>query len=828
MNDNFTNNDNLNRCSKKTDINDKPPFYEELLRHYKWGKMPDDKQNCIKETINQLLKDGEGAEDPVLLLGHVQGGKTDTYLHAIGLAIDNGIDIAIILVNDNNNLMDQTFWRTFYLYEPINDPLRVETRKITKIKEGQHIKSFNDCKGIIVCKKNKHNLQWLINDILTPGSPLLNKRVMIIDDEADIASRNFIEKYQSYSSELRRYFNVIKSGRKALCDELYHRTLNCECMMARMPDHGILVQRWLDHLGKELNDSEFGDKTSDREWHAFRSLFSSSEFRKALDLAKIAMQIDILRYCLDYCRYLQVTATPFSLLLQPYGKLNLNGRQVQAFRPRYTSIAPSYKGYVGQKEFFKEAKDEESMYSHLFHPVETEHMKAWYQGYCIRSASDVESEKASELVYAIFQYVMATAVRTLQSESEGKVAKTTAAIHVSTKNERQDSMKQNVDFILEELHSFLSKGMDSNPYFKNILAHLYKDLYESNTKGRSSGYFRQGLPTLEMTLRKMKILLDNNEISNNLVNHKNKESFSNGTFNLEKTGNIFIGGILLDRGITIPNLIMFFYGRDSQGQDTTMQHIRLFGNRKLTDMAVTRWYATEENHSRIERMFEIDEDIRKQIILAHGNTGLGIPFVGFDKDFKPCAPNKVAASDIQKVKASTRYLPHGMWTLPNEEARPIVNKIESTIITSEYYAYRDQDGFFECPVQWLEKIIKKVYKLFVFDKEYQNVHLKRDLDVIMCLLSHCAMQSGERVILRLTEERSVNRVKADGSFERSPDSSEDREKAKSKAIHKPVLTLIKEKGNWNNGKGWNNAPFFWPMLYTPSNLSPSLFTVGVK
>jgi hypothetical protein len=54
-----------------------------------------------------------------------------------------------------------------------------------------------------------------------------------------------------------------------------------------------------------------------------------------------------------------------------------------------------------------------------------------------------------------------------------------------------------------------------------------------------------------------------------------------GQLRLRTPLNIFIGGQILDRGITIANLIGFYYGRDPQRfqQDTVLQHSRMYGFR---------------------------------------------------------------------------------------------------------------------------------------------------------------------------------------------------------------------------------------------------------
>jgi hypothetical protein len=61
-----------------------------------------------------------------------------------------------------------------------------------------------------------------------------------------------------------------------------------------------------------------------------------------------------------------------------------------------------------------------------------------------------------------------------------------------------------------------------------------------------------------------------------------------GELKLRTPFNLFIGGQILDRGITIRNLIGFYYGRNPQRfqQDTVLQHSRMYGARPIDDLPV--------------------------------------------------------------------------------------------------------------------------------------------------------------------------------------------------------------------------------------------------
>ena len=76
--------------------NSKTPIWDTLKANYPYGVMPEEKIKCVEETVDKLLEVGEHAEEPGLLLGKIQCGKTDTFEDIIGLAFDKGVDVAIV------------------------------------------------------------------------------------------------------------------------------------------------------------------------------------------------------------------------------------------------------------------------------------------------------------------------------------------------------------------------------------------------------------------------------------------------------------------------------------------------------------------------------------------------------------------------------------------------------------------------------------------------------------------------------------------------------------------------------------------------------------
>lgn len=348
--------------------NSDTPIYDTLVKYYPYGKMPEEKIKCIQDTVAQLLEEGPRAEEPGLLLGKIQCGKTDTFEDIIGLAFDKGIDITIVLTKGTKPLAEQTLKRmeNDYRFFETSDDLKQETTiniyDIMSIWKNLKQARVEGCKTVIVCKKQATNLAHLI-DMFNKNCPYLKKKkVLIVDDEADFASRNY---------------------------------------------RAVRMEAETDEEGNPIA------KTAESE------------------MAKISQQIDDFRKIPAYCRYLQVTATPYCLYLQPQGELNLNGNIVKPFKPRFTSLVPIHSAYIGGKEYFEDSQNPDSMYNHLFHQIEQKCIDVLGHEDKRYLNSNVSSGNIYGLTYSLVSYFMATAVRRIQvRENEHKDYKTSALIHV--------------------------------------------------------------------------------------------------------------------------------------------------------------------------------------------------------------------------------------------------------------------------------------------------------------------------------------------------------------------------------------------------------------
>ena len=753
------------------------PIYDTLVANYPYGVMPEEKKQCIENTVNQLLEEGSHAEEPGLLLGKIQCGKTDTFEDIIGLAFDKGIDVCIVLTKGTKPLAQQTImrmkkdYRFFKASDDLKQNVTINIFDIMDVWKNLKQAKVESGKTVIVCKKQATNLDHLI-EMFTEKSPFLKKKkVLVVDDEADFASRNY-------------------------------RSVRAEALV--------------DKNGKPLvQDAE-------------------------TEMAKISQQIDDFRKIPEYCRYLQVTATPYCLYLQPQGELNLNGNIVKPFKPRFTSLVPIHSRYIGGKEYFEDSKDPDSMYSHLFHQVDEKCIDVLGHEDKRYLKNPISSGNIYGLTYAVISYFMATAIRRIQKKEEGKDYKSSALIHVEIDKRNHDWQQRIINRLIDSIKDVIVEEDQSDQRIWTAIDVNYSDFIESNRKGREAGLIDVELPSLDEIKDNLRELFNTNNYHVQVVNSDEQVSTlldeESGELSLDTAANIFIGGNILDRGITIKNMICFFYGRNPKNfqQDTVLQHARMYGARAKEDMAVTRLHTTDLIHKILVRMNELDNQLREWFIAGKDKADVNAVFLGYDKNIKPCAMQKIKASNALTLKPQIRMLPVGFWTGGKTATSKSLQKIDELIEYAPGFAHKDDNGFFEMDKNRVVEILKLVESMYVFDDKpsINNLDHKNDVQEMLCALEYCTDKSNGKVYVLHRTDRDMGRIRANGGWIDAPDDGRtDTKPSREKAIDVPVLMLIRQNGNKKIDEatgmnvGWNNTPFYWPVLMTQKNINPVMFAI---
>src|ERR1700761_2795280 len=185
-------------------------FYARLRQSRQDG---DDLAACIERVINQLDETRTTSDRPGMLLGKIQSGKTRGFLGVIARAFDRGYDIAIVLTKGTKTLSAQTVARiTTDFSDFVNDD-EVAVFDIMKL-PPRLTKSERTRKIIIVAKKQAQNLSRLLALFEETYPDLRDRRTLLIDDEADLASVRFVKNRETDEVEQGRIAEKMDSLRR--------------------------------------------------------------------------------------------------------------------------------------------------------------------------------------------------------------------------------------------------------------------------------------------------------------------------------------------------------------------------------------------------------------------------------------------------------------------------------------------------------------------------------------------------------------------------------------------------------------------------------------
>jgi hypothetical protein len=246
--------------------------------------------------------------------------------------------------------------------------------------------------------------------------------------------------------------------------------------------------------------------------------------------------------------------------------------------------------------------------------------------------------------------------------------------------------------------------------------------------------------------------------------------------------NVFIGGQVLDRGVTLANMIGFYYGRrpNKFQQDTVLQHSRMYGYRR-DDLAVTRFYTSSYIRQAMFEMETFDSSLR-EAIESGGEQGVQFIRQAANGRIIPCSPNKILVATTQTLRPFRRLLPIGF-----------------------------QSGYKTRIAAAIAEIDEMVEELCGFDADKPK---------------HPDPEQHGKVLLWAAKGRQSSRLASAGShakFIESPDSDKTEGAITRKyAINHPIIFLLRQDGNKSGG--WRDTPFYWPIVRAQANTPPVIYT----
>ena len=691
---------------------------------------------CIDRVVKQLEDTSTTSDRPGMLLGKIQSGKTRAFVGVIARAFDRGFDIAVVLTKGTKTLSAQTVAR---LTNDFSEFIEEDEFLAFDIMHppGKLTKSELRRKLVIVAKKQADNLRRLIQFFDKDHPDLKSRNILLIDDEADLASIRFVR-------------------------------------------------------AREQPDIEQG---------------------------KIAEQMDDLRRLVAKVAFLQVTATPYSLYLQPedYEAIAEESYVFKPKKPAFTELLPIHSGYVGGDDYFM-VPDEGDPRSFLIVEVPREEQDALRKPDQRRIKPDrvLDSPNTTGLVRAIITFVLGACIRRFQlAEAGEKKRKYAMIIHNDTQKAAHAWQNQVIEWVFEAITKAAANTPKTlNPLFDAAYADLNASVHAD--RGR--------MPNSDAAFEMLIEGLQGDDVVRETVNSDRDVMAlldDKAELKLRTPFNIFVGGNILDRGITIPNLIAFYYGRNPRTMqaDTVLQHSRMYGNRDRRDLAVTRFYTSRDVYGRLFTINEFENALRDAF--ENGAHEQGVVFLQSDAGnrVRPCAPNKVLLSNVVAIRPNGLYLPTGFQTKSGRDMAKAQRELDKLIPNET----RDKQAFTEIDRETALEIIAIVETTLEFpDSEFE-------WDAMRGLLDYYSDIRGGghgKVLLMAETGRKLSR-------ERSGDKSglsilgggEIRHVVLDPNRSKPALILLQQEGT--KELGWSGHRFWWPILAAPAMVEPCVFATKV-
>lgn len=699
---------------------------------------PEELKAVMESVTDDILKYSTDEIKPGVLLGLIQSGKTRTFIGVIAKCFDSGYDVSIVFTKNSVALVEQTMKRLKSEFEMPVERNKLFTWDVIKLQNMEQLTGYVlSNKIILVVKKEYRNMEKLHE--LIDKTELRDKRILIVDDEADQASISF----------------------KA-------------------------------------------DKTKD----------------EGMDMAKIASSLSELRQKLSKsCSFLQVTATPYSLYLQPE-EIEINGDEFAPIRPAFMHVLNPHPYYVGGKYYFEDSLDGSSPSSYVHVQVPQDELTfinakskttATYNKKVLNNIFG--TEKLSTFRKAILNFIVGGTIRQLQETSDDFWAPNyhcAFVLHTATAKAVHRMQKNLVEVFVEELTSLNEEEL------RTILKPAYQNLAFSI---QASG---MEVPAYDKVCQSVGNALRNRHIGIVEVNSENQVAEllgEDGQLRLDNPFSLFVGGQSLDRGITIDHLIGFFYGRNPGKfqMDTVLQHSRMYGSRSKEDLAVTRFYTSARIYEAMRNMHWFDKDLRENILneLSDPTKATAHFIAKQGSQIVLAGPNKLKASNLISFKGHSRLLPVVFQTGPKSSISNKVAEINEVVTThlkegeSEFLLNRDQ----------AIDIIEKIESTFVYGNRYNNKGLDWDKVPFIKALELGLKHSGrDDLYVYVKTNREAKRRKHNGeSFTDAPDDGKtDLPRSRNLAAHRPVLMLLKQKGKEEDG--WRGTPFYWPVLVMPREM----------
>ena len=543
----------------------------------------------------------------------------------------------------------------------------------------------------------------------------------------------------------------------------------------------------------------------------------------------IAAQISEFRSACKRSSFLQVTATPYSLYLQPTDIEVANVTAFKPTRPAFTELVPVPPEYVGGETYFGDSawSSEATLESLIHHSVDHREFDRLKRpdGRSFTLEEVLTTEAIQGIRQALVNFLVGGAILRINGIAAGlkeKKLRYSFLLHSEAGITAHDWQETLTKEILAQLHQ---SAVVNAPVFRQLVEVAYADL------ARSVKLANRPVPVLSDVLVAVALALAS-QITVAKVNSDDDVAAlldNTGQLKLRSPFSIFIGGQVLDRGVTMANLIGFYYGRrpNKYQQDTVLQHSRMYGYRR-SDLAVTRFYTSPAIRHAMSQMEEFDASLRAAIN-AGGDRAVQFIRKAADGKIVPCNPNKILVATSQTLKPHKRILPIGFQSGYRTGANGIGKKIDEIDNRVRALCGFNTDEPKLIPLETILDLLNQIEPTLVFEDEDAPPF---DWDSARAALCHLAQQHPDpkqrgQVWLWAAKGRdSARKPTSENShvvYIETPDSEKTEGRiAKKFAVNHPILFLLRQDGQ--AAKGWRDTAFYWPVVRAQANTPTAIYT----
>jgi len=219
----------------------------------------------------------------------------------------------------------------------------------------------------------------------------------------------------------------------------------------------------------------------------------------------------------------------------------------------------------------------------------------------------------------------------------------------------------------------------------------------------------------------------------------------------------------------------------------------------------------------MKRIHEFDVALREAFESGEHNGGVYFIQKDSSKQLIPCSPNKLLFSDVVSIRPGKRLVLSGFQTVHRTYGAKNLRALDRAIANK----VRSEDEAVLITLPEAVNLLNLAYENFEFDDlgdDDREAHVAA-LEHLSRTTKNAALKG--KVWLLVARDRNVARYREAGRFSNAPDTKQQKELARTKAEHVPVLMLLRQNGE--EEKGWRGLPFWWPVIMTPRTGITAIF-----